>query len=59
MTYQKKLKAYIKRKHLKQVELSKILGVDPVVLNRWINGRAVPRPVWQKIIDSKIKLDFS
>ena len=38
-----------------QVELAKNLGVTFAALNRWINGRATPRPAARRMIDSLYK----
>lgn len=59
MTYADKLKTYIAQTRIKQKDLAVILGVNPVILNRWIKGKAEPRPIWKRYIDKKIKLDFS
>lgn len=51
MTVQEKLQLIIKLSGLTQAELATRLGVTFAALNRWINGKAIPRPQAQKKID--------
>lgn len=58
MTAQEKLQLIIKLAELTQVELAQRLGVTFAALNRWINGKAVPRPKAQAKID-ELYLEYS
>ena len=51
MTIKEKLQLILKLSGLTQQQLAGRLGVTFAALNRWINGRAVPRPKAQKKID--------
>ncbi len=51
MTIPEKLRLIMKLSGLTQQELAGRLGVTFAALNRWINGRAVPRPKAQEKID--------
>lgn len=55
MKIQEKLKLILKFSGLSQQELAGHLGVTFAALNRWINGRAVPRPRAQEKIDELYK----
>ena len=55
MTIKDQLQLIMKFSGLTQQELAGILGVTFVALNRWINGRAVPRPKAQEKIDKLYK----
>src|SRR3989338_3670072 len=55
MTIKQKLQLILKLSGLTQQELARHLGVTFAALNRWINGRAVPRPRAQEKIDKLYK----
>ncbi len=55
MTIKQKLDLILKLSGLTQQELAGCLGVTFAALNRWINGRAVPRPKAQEKIDELYK----
>lgn len=51
MTIQEKIRFILKLSGLTQEELARRLGVTFAALNRWINGKAIPRP------KAKVKID--
>ena len=55
MTIKQKLGLILKLSGLTQQELAGRLGVTFAALNRWINGKAVPRPKAQEKIDELYK----
>jgi len=55
MTIKQKLELILKLSGLTQQELAGRLGVTFAALNRWINGRAVPRPRAREKIDELYK----
>lgn len=55
MTIKQKLELILKLSGLTQQELAGRLGVTFAALNRWINGKAVPRPKAQEKIDELYK----
>ena len=55
MTIRQKLQLILKLSGLTQQELAGRLGVTFAAFNRWINGRAVPRPRAQEKIDKLYK----
>src|SRR3990167_3768899 len=55
MTIKQKLEVILKLSGLTQQELARHLGVTFAALNRWINGRAVPRLKAQEKIDELYK----
>lgn len=55
MKIQEKLQLILKFSGLTQQELAGRLGVTFAALNRWINGKAVPRPKAQEKIDELYK----
>lgn len=55
MTIKQKLELILKLSELTQQELAGRLGVTFAALNRWINGKAVPRPKAQEKIDELYK----
>ena len=55
MTIREKLQLILKLSGLTQQELARDLGVTFAALNRWINGRAIPRPKAQEKVDELYK----
>lgn len=55
MTIGQKLKLILEFSELTQQELAGRLGVTFAALNRWINGKAIPRPKAQTAIDELYK----
>src|SRR5262245_5315037 len=55
MTIQEKLQLILELSGLTQQQLAEKLGVTFAALNRWINGKAVPREKAQKNIDELYK----
>ncbi len=55
MIIQEKLQLILKLSGLTQDELARCLGVTFAALNRWVNGKAVPRPKAQAKIDELYK----
>ena len=55
MTIRQKLEFILKLSGLTQQELAGRLGVTFAALNRWVNGKAVPRPKAQEKIDELYK----
>lgn len=55
MTIRQKLELILRLSGLTQQELAGRLGVTFAALNRWINGKAVPRPKAQEKIDELYK----
>src|SRR6185369_3860862 len=55
MTISQKLQLTLKLSGLTQQELANRLGVTFAALNRWVNGKAVPRPKAQSAIDELYK----
>jgi len=51
MTIPRKLKAILQLSELSQTELARKIGVTFAALNRWVNGKAVPRKKMQEKID--------
>lgn len=58
MTAPEKLQLILKLSGLTQEELARRLGVTFAALNRWINGKALPRPKAQAKID-ELYLEYS
>ncbi len=52
MTIPRKLKAILQLSELSQTELARKIGVTFAALNRWVNGKAVPRKKMQEKIDA-------
>ena len=55
MTIREQLESLQKLSGLTQAELAARLGVTFAALNRWINGRAVPRPKMQEKVETLYK----
>lgn len=51
MNIKDKLKIILKVSSLTQTELAKKIGVSFVTVNKWINGRAAPRPKMETVVN--------
>jgi len=46
-------------RNLTQRELSTLIGTNIFTLNRWVNGRRIPSPVWQIHLRRMLKTEIA